>query len=232
MGTSNTFPRIAVEANNLKRGIWDNRKQLLGSENVDPIDLIGPEVLAKYLGYQMKFHEELLTADQTAGQHIAGILARKNKTIYIAQQFSAQCRRWTGAHEIGHILLHDQLIAHRDRPMDGSSRGHRDIFERQADYFAAVWLMPAKLMYEEFKLRFGHPLQLDSDSHYWLVENNPKALKEPATPFDWAMLIATCENFGGRSLPSLASRFKVSPTAMAIRIQELEFFDNRLSSSK
>lgn len=58
------------------------------------------------------------------------------------------------AHELGHALLHVGLEAmHRDRPVDGPYNS-TDIKERQANKFAACFLMPSKLVEITFEQLF------------------------------------------------------------------------------
>ena len=52
----------------------------------------------------------------------AGFIDRERNRIVVAQKFRAEYRRFTGAHEIGHWVLHPGIKYHRDRPLQGSER--------------------------------------------------------------------------------------------------------------
>ena len=55
--------------------------------------------------------------------------------------FSLETIKFTIAHELGHALLHPNMVLHRDRPMDGSkSLQSKDYKELQANKFAAYFL--------------------------------------------------------------------------------------------
>ncbi len=70
-------------------------------------------------------------------------------------EFGDKVQLFTGAHEIGHLVLHEDTVMHRDRAFDGSPlQAPRAPAERQADRFAACFLMPQKLLRERFEFMF------------------------------------------------------------------------------
>ncbi|AHW70878.1 ImmA/IrrE family metallo-endopeptidase [Pseudomonas aeruginosa] len=55
-------------------------------------------------------------------------------------------------HEIGHLVLHEDTVLHRDRASDGSPLlARRPPAEREADRFTDCSLMPQKLVKERFE---------------------------------------------------------------------------------
>lgn len=53
---------------------------------------------------------------------------------------------FTAAHELGHLILHEQSVLHRDRPFDGGTT---------ADKFADLFLMPRAFVKDVFYEIFG-----------------------------------------------------------------------------
>jgi Zn-dependent peptidase ImmA (M78 family) len=118
---------------------------------------------------------------------------------------------------------------HRDRPikgiyLDGSVRPSH---EREADYFAACFLVPGKMLTKSFKKRFREkPLILDDTVAFWLNPSDPDSLlRADIGSLDFALAVASASSYGGAHFMSLASQFGVSPTTMAIRLLELELIE-------
>jgi len=112
----------------------------------------------------------------------------------------------------------------RDRPATYGGNGpKRDIVEQEADYYAACYLMPARLVADEFEIRFGpSSLTFDTNIAFHLnpaeVDNLTGAEEHQ---YSREFELAKCGYFGGRAFHSLAKRFRVSNLAMAIRLKEL-----------
>ena len=159
----------------------------------------------------------------------AGFIDRERNRIVVAQKFRAEYRRFTGAHEIGHWVLHPGIKYHRDRPLQGSERYmlQRPAAEYEADIFASELLMPTKSIKKYFLDWFNeniHLQQLDESIVFWLSDQSSTRIAD-FTSRDTrhlALRVATCEAFGGRHFISIAKRFGVSPTAAAIRLEELQ----------
>ena len=142
----------------------------------------------------------------------------------MSRQMKADVRLFTSAHELGHILLHPKLRqAHRDRPLDGASVS-RDPIEREADIFASSYLMPSKLVKERFsKLFQADQFELTDLTVFALWGANGETARQMVkNRRQLSFILATTERYNGKQVVSLASQFKVSPTAMAIRLEELE----------
>jgi Zn-dependent peptidase ImmA (M78 family) len=127
---------------------------------------------------------------------IAGLIDRKQTRIVIATKFPPDWRRFTAAHEIGHWVLHKDVVylrerpayireykpqqrdlfgdvRLRERPITGHELGHskRPPEEREADTFAADLLMPPELLVRHFFYRFGGPItaeRITEDLAFWL----------------------------------------------------------------
>jgi len=70
-------------------------------------------------------------------------------TIWVAAEESAFRRRFTIAHEIGHLILHPAGEAYRDYPDFSGSK-----LEAQANGYAAALLMPLSML-DAYASRFG-----------------------------------------------------------------------------
>ena len=132
--------------------------------------------------------------------------------------------RYTAAHEIGHWLLHEDQLMHRDKPMTGERNLRRSKTEAEADFFAACFLMPAKLLKSEIEETFGTAsITFDEDFAFHLGLQDASAyLSEQREPFIRELAVASAESFAGKYFVSLAQRFRVSRESMAIRLSELQ----------
>ena len=141
-------------------------------------------------------------------------------------EFGDKVQLFTGAHEIGHLVLHEDTVMHRDRAFDGSPlQAPRAPAERQADRFAASFLMPQKLLRERFEFMFccKGQLRFSDVIAYHLDPNNPdRLLYSPKESGERELALARCTRFNNQHLVSLAQQFGVSDSAMAIRLKELE----------
>jgi Predicted Zn peptidase len=111
-----------------------------------------------------------------ADDELSGFLYRdrKRKTAIIGvnSTHSRNRRAFTTAHELGHFLLHDFNDLHVDREVkiwrrDQSSSEGTDIEEREANFFAAELLMPAKFVVKDIKKLGDH---IDDDDLEELAE--------------------------------------------------------------
>lgn len=142
----------------------------------------------------------------------------------ISNNFDKYTQNFTSAHELGHALLHKQKILHRDRPINGMSDNfNRNIVERQADKFATFFLMPAKLVKNEFFEMFQtKKFVINELTAFNLVKDSPSKLRnECKNSRGLAIKLASSERYNNQSFVSIAELFSVSVTAMAIRLEEL-----------
>lgn len=217
-----TNDRIEMAARQLAHSIYKARHSLF-PEGIpdDPVELLDPKVAFHLLGY--KFEELDSMGEIESGIDVAGIIDQDNKLVSISKRFSPIIRNFTAAHEIGHVLMHKQSGLHRDRPIDSGAGVKRDEIERQADYFAACFLMPKKLLEERFFQRFANVLDSRESLAFLFNRNdNPKVEKQLSTKRGFARAFAGISSINGHAVMSLAEQFKVSVEAMAIRLEQLE----------
>ncbi|MCG3122932.1 MAG: hypothetical protein GIKADHBN_01337 [Phycisphaerales bacterium] len=119
--------------------------------------------------------------------------------------------RWTTAHEVGHHVLHTRPT-HQQAPVCSSDPGwrYRDIWERQADRFAAAFLMPPHLLVREFfavcRLAEWDPENAIID----LLSDTPRATHM------WTHTV----------IPHLARVFGVHDAGVIYRLCDLRLFDD------
>ncbi|MGH6881774.1 MAG: ImmA/IrrE family metallo-endopeptidase, partial [Hypericibacter sp.] len=161
---------------------------------------------------------------------IAGLIDRQANKIAVSRKFPPETMRFTGAHELGHWLMHSKEVMHRDRPIkglssDGAARSPR---EQEADYFAACFLIPKKPLVAAFELAFKTktPFVFNDTSAFWLCGTDPDSLlRADSSSLDRALALASAEHYAGTHFISLAKQFRVSITSMAIRLKELKLLE-------
>ena len=215
---------IETKAINLQREMWKSKNQIfLDSKLPTPLDILDPAIAFALIGYDFDLEE-------TLGQHfsdgrqieVAGTIDDSSKQVRISRQFAHDVRNFTAAHELGHALLHDARGLHRDRPLDGSAIA-REAIEIEADKFASYFLMPGKLVRTSFENLFGTAsFFLDEGTSFALSRGTSINLDRNCRNLrDLSKILASCESFNGIRFVSLARQFRVSPGAMAIRLEEL-----------
>ena len=168
-----------------KRMIADRAQALLQSNRVTepPVPVVR---LVKALGVRLRFS---LLDDELSGM----IYIKKNKPIIgVNALHHPNRRRFTIAHECGHLILHKKQIAkeiHVDKafPMlmrDSVSASGVDEMEIEANLFAAELLMPASFLTDALS---NEPFDIDDEN----------------------------------AVSALAQSFKVSPSAMRFRLGNL-----------
>lgn len=207
--------------------LWEKRDLIWTEEPTDnAMDMIDPEmVIRKVLGYAYIEHETLgVHYHNDEVVQISGLIDREQRKVDISNNFSAETIRYTAAHELAHIVLHKQRVLHRDRPFDGSLTVPKDAIEKQADKFAAYFLMPSKQVCRVFQFIFGVPkLTINESTVLALGGGNIHAFRAKCQDRrGFANEIARAELYGGIAFNSLAKIFGVSPGAMAIRLMELD----------
>lgn len=219
--------KIQQEAREVQKLIWSRRHEIWPEGSPQPIRMLEPEIAAHALGVNFEFHQELILLNRRSSKYeIAGLLDRQARKIAVAEQFPDETVRFTGAHEIGHWVLHEDETMHRDRPVKGLDGEMlvRPQKEKEADYFAACFLMPEKLVIEAFESTFMASGQFifDDTAAFWLNRNDPEALlRADSGSLDRALALSSAQSYGGRHFNSLAKQFRVSATTMAIRLNEL-----------
>lgn len=222
---SYTLIEIEQRARNIQLRMWQGRVQIWpGVAPSNPIDILDPNVALKLIGYESDL-DETLGQFRSGGKliEVAGTIDSYLKQVRISRQFAQNIRSFTAAHELGHALLHETGRMHRDRPLNGEALS-RSAFEFEADKFATFFLMPRKLVQTSFKRFFlTDKFLLNEETAYALGLGNYDAqAKKITTLRQLSRVLASVEQYNGLHFVSFANQFKVSPEAMAIRLEELE----------
>jgi Zn-dependent peptidase ImmA (M78 family) len=132
------YSRIAKEATMLLR-----KNSVVGF----PVPV---ERLAESIGAKVVFNN--------FNEEISGLLLRTNENLIIgvAKEQPLTRQRFTIAHEIGHILLHEFSDVHVDKNFavmfrSAESSTAQDVFEIEANAFAAELLMPEAFLEKELR---------------------------------------------------------------------------------
>ncbi|AUG07945.1 ImmA/IrrE family metallo-endopeptidase [Pseudomonas sp. S09G 359] len=220
---------IEKAATDLLMQIYRDRRYLWPDQDTQPMMMRSPQIAALVCGYDYHVYPTLGDTKfnrHNTGTRIAGLIDRQANKIAVATEFGDKVQLFTGAHEIGHLVLHEDTVMHRDRAFDGGPlQAPRPLAERQADRFAACFLMPQKLLRERFEFMFccKGQLRFSDVIAFHLDPNHPDRLLYASKDSDERELaLARCTQFNNRNLVSLAQQFGVSDSAMAIRIKELD----------
>jgi Zn-dependent peptidase ImmA (M78 family) len=208
---------------NFQRALWGRRVEYGVGPDSSPVDILNPEIAAKFLGYEYSYSSSLGWFSRGKKQIVvAGIIDRSRRVIEISTDVEPRMARFTAAHEIGHAILHpNQSGLHRDRPIGGATEA-RNRIEYEADKFATFFLMPEKHLLQEFSWRFILPFELQEETAYALL-GKPYEVAQEILPTlrHVARELAGATQFNGCGFTSLADYFGVSVETMAIRLEEL-----------
>lgn len=221
---------IQEEARRLLIEIWNNKELLWPDQQLRPIQMLCPKVASHILGLEYQEHTDLDNGIfPYKGKNrfkAAGLIDRQSKKIAVSMDFPIKTVRFTAAHEIGHWILHPNKVMHRDRPIDGSNstNARRPQAEREADYFAACFLMPANLLESIFEELFLTNLFIFNDTSAFHLNPNcsDSLLRAEENSLDREFALARCRSFNNNYFDSLSDQFRVTESAMAIRIKELK----------
>ena len=192
---------IEKVARQLQNVLWSYRDHIWGEAPDNQLSILRPEiVIEKILDYKFGYG--------TLGQHtfdggvseIAGQIDKKQKTIVISTRFQREVQNFTAAHELGHALFHKGMILHRDIPLDGSTSHSQDIRERQANKFAAFFLMPEKQVRTVFlELFLRERFVINQDTVFELGEHSVSDFRARCRNLHGlARVLANIESFRGR----------------------------------
>ncbi|UOX33712.1 cyclodeaminase/cyclohydrolase family protein [Flavobacterium sediminilitoris] len=207
--------------------IWNN-KHLLWKKNIptNPLEILRPDyILKSALGYDFissSTYGVLINEDKSI--KVAGIIDQPNKIVAVSNGFPKEVQNFTAAHELGHAILHEQSILHRDIPVDTSGkRNSRDRVEIQADAFATYFLMPTKLVKKEFEKRYStKAFKINEEIAFKFGGRSITDLKKECKNIrSLSRKLASTELYDSNNFISLAKQFNVSIEAMAIRLEEL-----------
>ena len=221
-----TDAQIESIAQKLLNKLWLHRFEYFPEQDIlRPLDVRKPDVALMNLGFQVN-HVAELQGYYSKGKHIetAGIIDRPEMAVWISRRFPPAVCNFTSAHELGHVILHEAVSQHRDRPRDVAfDRSMRDPTEREADMFAKYFLMPEDLVLEEFEQRFQtRKFVLNETTAFALNIRNTDVISRSHNPKrELSRLLAVAKRFNQKDIFSLTEVFQVSKEAMAIRLEEL-----------
>ena len=216
---------IEGQARNLQLQIWNERHEIWkGSPPDDPVLLLEPGIGLEIMGFEVQTVFAL-------GQHsfegrlseAAGLIDHNEMVVRISSRFSEKTQRFTAAHELGHAVLHDSNSGMlRDFAVSGPTH-RRDPREAEADKFASCFLMPRRLLARQFMALFGCEQIIRGDARSFAVHgaSHERTGLNQSDGRGLSLYLARAIGFDGRYFKSLAEQFKVSDTAMAIRLEEL-----------
>lgn len=213
-------------ARNVHSELWINREAIWpDADQLLPIQIIDPATSFRLHGYRFEEVASLgVERIEEENVEVAGFVDNEERIAKVSQNFPITVQRFTAAHELGHAILHEGKALFRDRGLDGVSLAtQRPSVEKEADTFAAFFLMPELQVREIFRQIFGvDQFVPDRDSAFALGFQRLSSLKDRLpTSRHISTHLASVEFYAGRPRRSLSDIFGVSPTAMAIRIEEL-----------
>jgi len=225
-----SYSDIEEIAEKLQSTMWKNRRIIWKySIPQDQVDILKPGIALKRLDFKFE-RVSTLGEYQIQGRllEISGQIDKQQKKVKISKRFQPVVQNFTAAHELGHALLHQQNVLHRDRALDGSViREPRSIQELQADKFASYFLMPRKLVENVFEdLYLTKKFVIKEDTAFALNAGRTDELRAKCKNLrGLARILASTEFFNGRPFLSISKKFSVSVEAMAIRLEELELVE-------
>ena len=211
----------------LQNTLWSNKGRIWKKEKNSinlPTDILKPQdVLEHLLNYTV-------VQKPTLGNHyegtevfeIAGLIDKSNRSVEVSQNFSFETMRFTLAHELGHALLHNGKLLHRDKGIDGSIL-NRNAQEIQADKFAAYFLMPKKLVSNVFQEIFEMPIfKINENTVLELGEGTIEKFKNKCGNLrGLSRKLVDLKRYGRKGIIPISEIFGVSTETMAIRLEEL-----------
>lgn len=223
--TNHRFSWIDEAVRATQMDIWKRRADLWrGNVPSSPIDILDPGVALAARGYKVEASCSLGEA-WVGGvrSEVAGIIDRDRNVVSISQQFLPPVQRFTLAHELAHAVLHPNGGSmHRDLPLEKSGvvRSPQEI---QANYFASVFLMTNRLVLQQFGECFRiSRFELTDEMAGALCSASADSVRRHCRSLrQLSVMIAGADRFNGKYFLPLASQFRVSLTAMAIRLEDL-----------
>jgi IrrE N-terminal-like domain len=220
-----SFDEIEFKARALQIEMWDRQVSLWPGQQVTPLDVCDPEMAAFVRGYD--YREGVLDDVRSrAGRYdLAGFIDRSRRLIAVSDRYSPRIKRFTGAHELGHLELHPGLQHHRERPLAGLTEPCEpaELVEQQANHFAGCFLVPRKQLALAFRGAFGvECLRLTDTVAYNLLGASFNSVTR-ASPDSlvFERLVAQATRYKARHFTPLCELFRVSPTTMAIRLRQV-----------
>jgi len=223
-----SYEKIEDSVRKLQNELWKNRRKIW-KENPPKrlIDVLKPETAIQLFSYNYSEHLSLGKFEENGELfEVAGLFSKKDRSVSISEQFSPEVKKFTTAHELGHLLLHKHnLTLHRDRPIKGDEfRIDRNRTEIEADKFASYFLMPKREVERVFWNNFHtKELKIDQDIAFAFGFSSEVDLKQSyKSEREFTRMLAQLKVYNSNPITSMVEHFNVSVEAMAIRIEELE----------
>lgn len=214
----------------LQNLIW-NQRALVWKKNTPTSyhAILKPDPIIKLLGYDF-FNSSNYAIPSENGDTIikvAGIIDQANKLVAVSNEFSPEIQRFTAAHELGHALLHNHTILHRDLPDSIINSGATDYIEIQANKFAAYFLMPATLVKDEFwKIYSSSTFKINEETAFNFTGQSTIDLRKKCKNLrELSRMLASAKSYNNKHFKPLANQFNVSIETMAIRLEELKLVE-------
>lgn len=223
--SNNDLEKLATDLQNtlwkFKDIIWKNEQP------TNPIGVLKPEMVIKLLKYAYK---EVVTigVEGIDLNEIAGQIDNQTDTITISNIYPKEVKNFTAAHEMAHALLHEDLVLHRDIPLDSPIESYnRPEKEKQADKFAVFFLLPDKRVREIFKYIFKvDRIEVNEHSAYAIANCSLYELrKRIKNRRQLSRSIAKSSFYNLTPHNPIHKIFNVSIEAMAIRLEELNLVE-------
>jgi formiminotetrahydrofolate cyclodeaminase/Zn-dependent peptidase ImmA (M78 family) len=217
---------VEAVADDVHRALWQYRQTIWkGKVPHNPEAMLSPKAILTALDFQYR-KSTTLGQYQLHGEivEVAGLIDRNTYRVEISEQFPLETQNFTAAHELGHALMHEQPVLHRDKALDGSQiHTPRDPVEAQADHFAACFLMPSRMTVRAFEQRFKTRSFVLNDNARFALSATDKSTLGKRTPSrgDIAAVLAAASSFDGQFFEPMTKLLSVSKGAMAIRLLEL-----------
>lgn len=218
-----SYQAIEEEALEVQREMWDRQVSIWPGKRVQRLDCCDPWEVAKYLNFHVQ-EGDLSFPNLPYGVRLGGFLNRAARLVAIADQLKPRTKRFTLAHELGHVLLHPGMHHHREMPIHGlgEPREPAELEELQANHFAGCLLVPTSLLKKAFWSMFKFEyLTLTDDVAYALIgEDYMSLMNSPPCSLAFHRRVGEVERFDCRQFQSLVDLFQVHPTTMAIRLRQ------------
>jgi hypothetical protein len=220
---------IREQARQLLLQAWNAERKLRRIQVADILPVEPQWVLRLFLDWRFHFIGPAEIGTSTvSGRQIAGVLSRPNRTIEVASNLPLTIRRFTGAHELGHLVLHPEVQSLRESPI-----GDRSLLgwgtppkEQEANLFAAELLIPTRLLSELFARRFHPPIykdSMDDDIAFYCSNGELRASDfKKMSLLDFAKFIGQAGSFTTADSRPLTDVFGVSAPALAIQLIDLD----------
>ncbi|HEX9980156.1 MAG TPA: cyclodeaminase/cyclohydrolase family protein [Flavobacterium sp.] len=223
-----TWSDIEIEtlATDFQNILWKHRLSIFGKSITEARQILHPQRVFENV-FDYDFGEFPILENDDNGSECAGFIDQRERQVVLSKHYSAEVQNFTAAHELGHALLHNQTVLHRDIPLDGSHRETKSSTEKQADKFASYFLMPRKEVEKQFLNLFGtKKLTADGNTAFDLIRNGDSELRKRfKNRRELAIKIASTEMYAGKPFRSISKQFNVSVTAMARRLEELNLVE-------